>query len=195
MTSGPPPESTPPYGKPTIREYSDPADPSVPVIRRLQREFDYVMICVLGTTSFRENWRREVRWARCNRVSRPTEYPGLVFSFCTPLATAYAVYSKFDEQSRQVLAVSLLLRWIMAWLVAGHTGDRSVRRWLRWLPVRDVLSALVWLAGGVGRRIVWRDEEFIVEGDGRMRPVAGPAALNSGGVAAGAGAKKSHPGP
>ena len=48
--------------------------------------------------------------------------------------------------------------------------DRESRQWLFWLPVRDVLSALTWIAGGLGRRITWRGEEFVLTAHGRMEP-------------------------
>lgn len=130
---------------------------------------DYVMMSVIGATTFKEEWQREVRWARCTRVSRPREYPGLLFSFSTPLAGLLAWMSGFTPADEQALIVSLVLRWVVGWLVTGYTGDRVGRRWLIWLPVRDVLSALVWLAGGVGKHVVWRGEIYRLERGGRMR--------------------------
>ncbi|MGE5529762.1 MAG: hypothetical protein ACM3X6_11560, partial [Patescibacteria group bacterium] len=55
--------------------------------------------------------------------------------------------------------------------VAGYTGDREARAWLAWLPLRDMLSALVWIAGAFGLRVSWRGEEFVLSGGGRMRPL------------------------
>lgn len=81
----------------------------------------------------------------------------------------------FEPLSLRVLAASLLLRWAVAWLISGRTGDEEARRWWVWLPVRDLLSALTWCAGSLGRRIVWRDEEFILQPDGKMRPAAEPS--------------------
>jgi len=132
---------------------------------------DYIMADILGATTFLDEWQREVRWARCSRVSRPREYPGLVLSFSVPLALLLNVCFGFEPAHRQALVVSLLVRWVVAWLVTGYTGDRESRRWLAWLPVRDLLTALVWLAGGFGRRIVWRGEEYRLEAGGKMRPV------------------------
>jgi ceramide glucosyltransferase len=118
-----------------------------------------------------DQWDREVRWIRCARVSRPHEYPALIFSFSTPLAVAYAILSGFSFQGLWVLAASFALRWLVAWRVTVYTGDREVRRWLAWLPVRDVLSFLVWCAGSVGRRTIWRGEEYLLQPDGKMHPI------------------------
>ena len=131
---------------------------------------DYIMDSVIGSTTFREEWDREVRWARCNRVSRPLEYPGILLLYTTPLAAALALLSGFAPAAKEALWISLLLRWFVAYSISGVTQDKTSRQCLPLLPVRDFLSFLVWLAGAVGRRIEWRGESFLLDGDGRMRP-------------------------
>jgi ceramide glucosyltransferase len=135
---------------------------------------DYVVATVLGKTSFLEQWHREVRWSRCARVSRPWCYPGLLISFTMPMALLLLLLSGFATVGWQALAVSLAVRWLVAFLVSGYTGDVESRRWLPWLPLRDLLSALVWLVGGLGRHIVWRGDRFILRSDGRMEPSSRP---------------------
>jgi ceramide glucosyltransferase len=136
---------------------------------------DYIVNSVLGPTTFSDQWNREVRWAHCNRVSRPLEYPGLLLTFSTPFSAILVIVSGFDLLGWFALAVSVLLRWFVAWRVMGYTGSEGTRRWLGWLPLRDVLSALIWAAGAVGRRVVWRGEEYILQPDGKLaspRPVS-----------------------
>jgi ceramide glucosyltransferase len=130
---------------------------------------DYIVNCYLGGTTFQTQWRREVRWAHCSRTSRPLEYPGLLLSFSTPLALILLLSSGLSFTSWLALATSLILRWGVGWGVAGYTGDRVSRRWLLLLPLRDMLSALVWCAGLLGRIVVWRGKRFILESDGRLR--------------------------
>jgi ceramide glucosyltransferase len=143
----------------------------------------YVVRCILGATSFREQWDREVRWTRTNRANRPVEYPGLLLTFSVPLALALALVAPVDPLGWRVLAASIVLRWLVSWIIAGSTGDAESRRWLVWLPVRDLLSGFVWVAGGLGRRIVWRGEEFIVQPDGRLISVAFPGGARQAGPA------------
>lgn len=131
---------------------------------------DYIVANVLGATTFREQWDRELHWAHCSRVSRPLEYPGLILTFTTPLAVILTLFSGLAPVARLSLAVSMLLRWLVAWLVTGYTDNRTLRRWLLWLPVRDMLSALIWCIGVVGRRVVWRDETFALQPGGRLEP-------------------------
>lgn len=136
---------------------------------------NHLTTSTLGVTSFRELWHREIRWNRCIRFSRPWEYPGLLLTFSTPLALLLLLCSGFALIGWQALTISLMVRWVVAWLVTGYTGDWETRRWLLWLPVRDVLGALTWCAGGLGRHVVWRGEEYVLQRGGRMKPLPPPS--------------------
>ncbi len=129
---------------------------------------NYVVASILGHTTFPDQWGREVRWMKCTRVSRPMEYPGLILTFSTPLALATAMAMGFSPLGQRVIVVSLLVRWLAAWFVAGYTGDGVVRHYLLWLPVRDLLTFGVWCAAAVGRRVVWRGETYEIRSDGRL---------------------------
>jgi ceramide glucosyltransferase len=131
---------------------------------------EYVVATVLGATSFRELWHRETRWNRCARVSRPWCYLGLFITFSTPLALLYLLLSGLAPIGWSILAVSVAVRWLASALISTSTGDVVSRRWLLWLPVRDVMTSLAWLAGGLGQLIVWRGDRFILRSDGRMEP-------------------------
>ena len=136
---------------------------------------DYVVVSVLGATTFQEQWQREVRWARCVRVSRPLEYLGLLLTFSTPLASMLLLASGGAQPAWLALCVSVAVRWLVSWLVSGHTGDHEARRWLFWLPMRDMLTTLIWVYGLFGRRVTWRGETYVLDADGRFLPLV-PAA-------------------
>jgi len=132
---------------------------------------DYVTTSVLGSTVLLEEWHREVRWAKCNRLSRPAEYPGVLLTFSTPLAGILALLRGFTSETREILLLSLAIRYVTSWFITGYTGDKETRRFLYLLPFREILSILVWVSGLFGRRIVWRGREYILEEQGRMRAV------------------------
>jgi len=132
---------------------------------------DYVITSILGETTWSDLWHRELRWERCNWVSSPWGTLGLLVSFSTPLALVLLLTSGFSATGWQALAISLLLRWLVAWRMTVYTGASETRQALIWLPIRDVLSALVWCVAGLGRRIVWRGEVFVLRADGKMYPV------------------------
>jgi ceramide glucosyltransferase len=132
----------------------------------------YVLQSVLGATTFVEQWQREVRWAHCSRVSRPWGYLGLLLSFSTPLSVLLVAASPMAIAAWLILGGSIFLRWLLAWSITFYSGDREVRHWLFWLPLRDMLSALVWLAGLLGRRrVVWRGETYRLDDEGRLQPL------------------------
>jgi hypothetical protein len=66
------------------------------------------------------------------------------------------------------LVVSIVVRWLVGWLMASYTGDVEACRALLWLPLRDMLSAAVWFAGATGRRVIWRGETYLLQSDGQM---------------------------
>jgi hypothetical protein len=68
----------------------------------------------------------------------------------------------------------LAVRWFVAWRSAVLLGQRD-RRYLAWLPLRDLLSLAVWTVALFGRRVRWRGQEFLLGRDGRLESVAEPA--------------------
>ena len=130
----------------------------------------YVMSSVLGETTFREQWNREIRWARTNRVSRPLEYPGMILTLSSPLALILLVIAGFEMHAFLILGISMALRWGVAWLVSDWTDNHAMRRWLPLLPLRDGLSAVILAVGGLGHEIVWRGNRFVVQDDGKLVP-------------------------
>jgi ceramide glucosyltransferase len=134
---------------------------------------DYVVQSVSGAASLRTVWEREVRWCRCIRVSCPPKYPGLLLTMTTPMALVFLAASGFGASGWIALASCLAFRWLIAWLIAGYTGDQESRTHLALVPIRDILSALVWCAGAVGRGVSWRGERFVLSRDGRMKPALG----------------------
>jgi hypothetical protein len=56
------------------------------------------------------------------------------------------------------------------WLITTCTRDLESRRWLIWLPVRDLLSVRVGFVGAFSHRVRWRGDSYDVSSDGRMAP-------------------------
>jgi ceramide glucosyltransferase len=129
---------------------------------------DYIVDNYLNATTWREQWAREVRWARINRVNRPREYAGIILTFTIPLGLALLPLDPGGPIGLGALAGALVVRWATAWLVTGYTGNRALRRWLPWLPLRDLLSALTWCAGVAGRTVTWRGQRYRLHSDGRL---------------------------
>jgi ceramide glucosyltransferase len=57
----------------------------------------------------------------------------------------------------------------MGWVIGVHwLGDRILKRHFWLVPVRDVLSFLIWCLSWVGKRVEWRGRLFEVARDGKM---------------------------
>jgi len=130
---------------------------------------DYTTQSILGATTFREQWDREIRWAKCLRVSRPLEYPVLLLTLSTPLSLLTAASLRFSPLGLGVVGGSLALRWLVGWQVARRTHDRVYRDSWFWLPLRDMLTGAIWCAAGVGGKVSWRGRHFALREGGRLQ--------------------------
>jgi ceramide glucosyltransferase len=137
---------------------------------------DYVTDIILGSTTFRDQWDREVRWLQCARVSRPLEFPGLLLTFAVPFAVLALAADGFGPAGWLVFGSALTIRWTTAWLITAWTANKALRRWLPLLPIRDMLTAVVWSVASFGKRVVWRGQAYFLTSDGRLlRPPPTPA--------------------
>lgn len=113
--------------------------------------------------------RHQLRWARSTRISRPMGYLGLIFTYGTALALLFVAADRASTFSLMVLAATLAVRLAMGWLIGVHwLKDKLLKKYFWLLPVRDVLSFLIWCSSWVGRTVEWRGRIFEVKRDGKM---------------------------
>jgi ceramide glucosyltransferase len=115
--------------------------------------------------------RHELRWAIGIRNIRPGGHFGMLFTHGLPWAIAAACIAPSAAVGAAYLGAYFVFRFSMAWAV-GVWGlhDPILRRRIWLLPVRDLLSFLVWLASFGMNRIEWRGNFFTLE-KGRMIPI------------------------
>ncbi|HOG47023.1 MAG TPA: bacteriohopanetetrol glucosamine biosynthesis glycosyltransferase HpnI [Anaerolineae bacterium] len=135
---------------------------------------DYMAQSVLGATTFREQWNRELRWAKCLRVSRPLEYPVLLFTLPTPMSLVTAAAMGFSPAGLGVIGASLALRWLVSWQLARHTRDQVYLRSWYLLPLRDLLTYVIWCGASVGREVTWRGRRFALRKGGFLQQLFPP---------------------
>ena len=132
----------------------------------------YVVETVMAPAGFLGMVRHQMRWARSTRRSRPLGYLGLILTYGTALAVLTAIVDRASAASLMLLGATLAIRMAMAWLIGVYwLGDRILLRNLWLVPIRDLLSFVVWLLGLVGRKVEWRGRWFEVTGDGKIVPV------------------------
>jgi ceramide glucosyltransferase len=113
--------------------------------------------------------RHQIRWARSTRISRPMGYLGLILTYGTALAFLLVAADNASMFSLIVLAITLFIRLLMAWVIGIHwLGDRLLLRYFWLVPIRDLLSFLIWCVSWVGKRVEWRGRQYEVARDGKM---------------------------
>jgi len=116
--------------------------------------------------------RHQIRWARSTRISRPAGYLGLILTYGTALALLNVAAGRASMLSLMLLAVTLVIRLTMGWMIGVHwLGDRILKKYFWLVPVRDLLSFLIWCASWVGNTVEWRGRLFEVSRDGKMTQV------------------------
>jgi ceramide glucosyltransferase len=111
-------------------------------------------------------WRHELRWARTVRTIAPAGFAGSVLTHAVALSAVGAAATGFGLTASMFLVMSLSLRWVSAWVIAGTLALPTAKLWL--LPLRDALSFAVFVASFFGRTVSWRDQLFRVAPGGRM---------------------------
>jgi len=121
----------------------------------------------IGSQPFWPNLVHRLRWARSTRRSRPAGYVGQVFTHSLPLALAALV---IRPGWWALAALAMVARAVSAATMAGwvlHDGPSGRRWWM--VPIQDLLSVLVWIAGFFGSTIQWRGRRYNLLPDGRFQ--------------------------
>ncbi len=119
--------------------------------------------------SFGEFFSHELRWARTVKGVDRLGHIGSLISHPLALALIAALLLGFAPTALVMLVTALLARlWLMR-VTEAVIGAQTGPWWL--LPVRDVLSFLVFVSSFAGRAVEWRGVKFHVTQDGDLRPV------------------------
>ena len=112
-----------------------------------------------------------IRWNRTIRVCQPAGY---FFSILgNPVIWALAAGAALGPYAAAAvaLAATLATRVVTAGIVAACLGSRSGILRAALSPLWDVLSALLWLVGLVGSRVIWRGAAYKILADGRLAEI------------------------
>lgn len=113
--------------------------------------------------------QREIRWARTIRFNRGRQYFSMIFCFGGVYALPLLVLPGMPGWARAVGATAWIARLAQACIAINAMQAPQLFRWLWTLPLRDVFSFAVWIAGAWGRRVWWAGRRLRLEGDGVVR--------------------------
>jgi ceramide glucosyltransferase len=125
---------------------------------------------VVTEPSFAALFAHELRWARTVRSARPIGWALSLLTHALPLAGALWVASGFSPVATALLIIALALRLTVHELMPGSLGLPHRRApWL--VPLRDLMSVVVWVASFLGSTVGWRGRRLSVWQGGRVRAV------------------------
>ncbi len=109
-----------------------------------------------GRQSFPQLFQRELRWARTIRYLEGPLYYGNMFTcgtvYCIPLLLLSGV-----QPWAVIVSLAIITVRVVQALVAIYSMDcPKLVRWLWALPLRDLLSFIIFIGGAFGNRIYWR---------------------------------------
>ena len=110
----------------------------------------------------------ELRWGVTIRLIDRAGYAGSSITHALPLALTGAALTGAAPLALAVAAVVLAARLALKALVDSATGVPAGRWWL--LPVRDVLSFVVFCWSFTVNSVAWRGRRFRVSSDGALAP-------------------------
>ena len=152
----------------------------------------HVIDHVVINRTFRESVLHQVRWMKSTRFSRPAGHIGAGLTYAMPfgvLGLIAAVSAGHIALGAGLFAWAVLNRLVMAF-VAGWLVVRDPRSlkycWL--YPVRDFTGFCYWCTSFFGNTIVWRNETYRLEDEGKMvrlgepqsgKPSSGPVTVDN----------------
>jgi len=129
---------------------------------------DVVVETYLPAYRLRDFLAHQLRWARGVRDARAGGYFGLVFTFGILWSLLNLAASKASASSWAALALTVILRFAVAWTVGCRIlSDRQVVKYAWLIPLRDLIAGWVWMVSLGGHTVIWRGERFRLK-DGKL---------------------------
>ncbi|MEH1890045.1 MAG: bacteriohopanetetrol glucosamine biosynthesis glycosyltransferase HpnI [Nostoc sp.] len=130
---------------------------------------NYVVDHVLATSTLIDAIRRQIRWARCIRVSRPWGYLGLLFTYGTVASLLLLMAMKGSIAGWTVLIITWVMRLLMGWAVGVNIlNDPIAKKFLWVVPLGDLIYFGIWCYGFLGSTIEWRGQRLKLTKEGKL---------------------------
>jgi len=127
---------------------------------------DYVVENLVDEPSLGALLRHELRWARTHRALEPAGYAGLFLTFPLALAVMYGIVTRRRCPALIGFTAAWTMRAALAQAAVSSFGAAEREWWL--IPARDLLGALVWLAGFGSRPVRWAGEALRIDRTGTI---------------------------
>jgi ceramide glucosyltransferase len=112
-------------------------------------------------------YRHELRWNRTTHVIDPVGHTMSFITFAVPLALFAILASRFSAPADAALVLTLVSRLCLKWSVERKFAILSGPFWA--MPVRELLSFVIFLLSFFGEDVHWRGSRFAVAPGGLLR--------------------------
>ncbi|MEO6965187.1 MAG: bacteriohopanetetrol glucosamine biosynthesis glycosyltransferase HpnI [Acidobacteriaceae bacterium] len=126
--------------------------------------------------SFWSSMQHQARWMKSTRFSRPKGHLGTALTFSVPfgLLAAAALCGMRPVHWGWLAAGALFWSIGTRMLLAFSVSKSVVQEKSSWpsvllYPLRDLLGILFWVTSYCSRKVLWRNEVYLLEQGGRMR--------------------------
>lgn len=139
---------------------------------------EYVLENDCGRETVQHVFQRELRWARTIRWNRGLQYYGLGCSY----GTVYCIPLLLLSGQSWVVSIcltSLVVRAVQALVAIHRLGCPNLLQWLWALPIRDLMSFAIWVAGTFGQSIHWRGRQLQVGTNGILKETVKNATITA----------------
>ncbi len=125
----------------------------------------------VNEASMRELFLHELRWARTIRSMRPASYAGTVLTMTLAWSLAFALATRFSIAGLATVGVAAVLALALQLVARLVLGDGTP--WSPWLiPLRAILSALIYGTAHFGRHVRWKTNNLTVSPGGGLSMAA-----------------------
>jgi len=144
------------------------------MLAKLLREYglktvlsDYLVETTVHEPSFAALWQHELRWMRTVRMLQPAGHAFSCITHTLPATLIAAGLAHTHPWAWIMPATAILIRLIMH-RMSIYKSEPSPWLDLLLLPIRDLLTFIVWVGSYASRHVHWRGRRFAVRRDGYM---------------------------
>jgi ceramide glucosyltransferase len=130
----------------------------------------YVLESDTGKETIGQVFQRELRWARTIRFNRGSQYYTMVFCYGTIYCLPLLLLSGFAIWAIAFSVAVWFIRYAQVLVSIFCLRSPKLLYWLWALPLRDVLSLVIWARGAFGQSVYWRGRRLRVIEDGLITP-------------------------
>lgn len=122
-----------------------------------------------GVSGIKDLLHHQLRWARTQRLCRPSGYFGTLVTYGTMWAILSVVLFPSSLALWQLALATIGVRLYTTSLISDFFLDATVTRRFLWLvPFTDILSFLIWCVSLRGNTVRWGEYKFRVHRTGKM---------------------------